>query len=66
MTGNYSEDVAFCRRAKEAGVEIWVDPSFELQHMGLYPYTRLDWIGQKLARAEGEKEKADKQLVTED
>lgn len=30
----WGEDYVFCRRAREAGVRIWVDPMVELDHMG--------------------------------
>jgi hypothetical protein len=48
LAGSYQNDISFCRRAKAAGCEIWVDPSFEVQHMGDYPYSRNDWIGQHM------------------
>lgn len=32
------EDVLFCRRAKEAGVTVWLDPNITLSHYGEYPY----------------------------
>lgn len=53
-SGYYPEDVAFCRRAKDAGVEVWVDPSFDVGHFGEYRYTRMDWIGQKMLAREAE------------
>jgi len=44
------EDYLFCDRWREAGGEIWVDPSIELTHMGAYPYTgRLIEILQPVA-----------------
>ncbi len=46
--GFFQEDVSFCRRAKAAGCEIWVDPCFEVQHIGDYAYTRMDWVHQKV------------------
>jgi len=42
--GFFQEDVSFCRRAKAAGCEIWVDPKFEVQHIGDYSYGRMDWL----------------------
>jgi len=30
----WGEDYVFCRRAREAGVEIWIDPNIELNHAG--------------------------------
>lgn len=32
------EDVSFCRKAKEAGYEIWVDPTIPVRHIGSYAY----------------------------
>jgi hypothetical protein len=52
MVGYYQNDISFCKRAKAAGCEIWVDPSFEVQHVGDYPYSRNDWIGQKMLEQE--------------
>lgn len=46
MAGYYQNDISFCRRARAAGCEIWVDPSFEVQHIGDYSYSRHDWMGQ--------------------
>ena len=30
----WGEDFVFCRRAREAGVEIWVDPMIQFDHAG--------------------------------
>lgn len=30
----WGEDFVFCRRAREAGVEIWVDPLIQFDHAG--------------------------------
>lgn len=38
MGGVIGEDVHFNRIAKDAGFELWVDPTIKLQHMGTYPY----------------------------
>lgn len=32
------EDVAFCIRAQQAGLEVWCDPRIELSHLGEYAY----------------------------
>jgi glycosyltransferase involved in cell wall biosynthesis len=32
------EDVAFCRRARAAGLEVWCDPTIPLQHIGDFAY----------------------------
>lgn len=37
------EDFSFCRRAREAGFEVWVTPKFDCTHIGDYQYGRLDW-----------------------
>lgn len=34
-----SEDWAFCNRARQLGIGVWVDQSIILAHMGLYPFT---------------------------
>lgn len=66
QAGFFQEDVSFCRRAKAAGCEIWIDPSFEVQHIGDYAYGRMDWAAQKLAideAAELEKQQAEQPQV---
>ena len=30
----WGEDFVFCRRAREAGIEIWVDPLIQFDHAG--------------------------------
>lgn len=32
-TGELGEDIAFCKRAKELGFEIWCDPTFPIGHV---------------------------------
>lgn len=32
--GTIGEDVSFCKKAQDAGIEIWVDPSIKLGHVG--------------------------------
>lgn len=32
------EDVYFCRKAKENGVETWIDPRLKVLHLGEYAY----------------------------
>lgn len=56
MAGVWQEDVSFCRRARAAGCEIWIDPSFEVQHIGDYAYSRADWLGQKQREMEAERQ----------
>lgn len=36
--GYVGEDFLFCDRAREAGFEVWVDPSITLGHMGVQEY----------------------------
>lgn len=33
------EDIYFCRKAKEAGFDLWIDPSIEISHVGPKGYT---------------------------
>lgn len=33
------EDVWFCRKANEAGLEVWCDPTIPLEHVGDYHYS---------------------------
>lgn len=37
-----SEDLAFCRRAREAGVEIWMRTDVQLTHAGHFVYRGID------------------------
>lgn len=46
------QDYAFCARAREAGIEIWIDPIFDAQHLGTYGYDRRDWIATKREAAD--------------
>lgn len=32
------EDIAFCKKAEAAGIEIWCDPTIRLEHIGDYAY----------------------------
>ena len=32
--GTIGEDVSFCKRAHDAGIELWVDPTIKLGHVG--------------------------------
>lgn len=36
------EDVGFCRRAREAGLEVWCEPRISVLHMGELPFGKLD------------------------
>jgi hypothetical protein len=40
------QDFAFCKRARMAGVELWLDRTFDVHHIGDYGYSRIDWLGQ--------------------
>lgn len=33
-----SEDYFFCKRVREAGMDVWLDPEIKLKHWGWYPY----------------------------
>lgn len=35
------EDVGFCRRAREQGLEVWCDPRINVLHMGEMPFGKL-------------------------
>jgi len=35
---NYGEDTYFCRRAIEAGFDIWCDPTLTVRHLGVFPF----------------------------
>ena len=37
-----SEDWAFCNRARQLGLAVWMDQSIVLQHLGMYPYSVAD------------------------
>ena len=32
---HWGEDYVFCRRARNAGIDIWLDPQIKIQHMGM-------------------------------
>lgn len=34
----FTEDVYFCEKAREAGFSIWCDPKIKVEHWGDYPY----------------------------
>lgn len=56
-----SEDCLFCDRAREAGFEVWIDPSIELGHMSTLELTGSygeDAIKPMLAAARSQQEKA--------
>jgi GT2 family glycosyltransferase len=36
--GYVGEDFLFCDRAREAGYEVWIDPTIQLGHMGVQEY----------------------------
>lgn len=39
------EDVGFCRRARDAGLEVWCEPRIGVLHMGEMPFGKLDDAG---------------------
>jgi hypothetical protein len=53
------EDYAFCKRARDAGFEIWCDPAFDVIHYGEYGYGRLDWAAE--TREEAAKKKREEE-----
>lgn len=50
LTGT-GEDIAFCRRWRRAGGEIWVDPTISLQHVGTKAYAH-NYVAYLNAQAE--------------
>ena len=36
------EDLAFCTRARKAGLQVWCDPTIPVAHIGDYPYGKFD------------------------
>ncbi len=38
------EDVYFCLKARERGIEIWCDPTIPLGHVGEYVYEKKDYM----------------------
>lgn len=51
----WSEDYTFCRRARQVGLKIWVDPLLELDHLGekLYRGCLFDWLQKNAPRESG-------------
>lgn len=39
-----NEDYSFCRKMQAVGLEVWVDPTIEVLHMGDYAYGRRDFM----------------------
>ncbi len=33
-----SEDMGFCRKVREAGMDVWCDPTLDIKHIGNYEY----------------------------
>jgi hypothetical protein len=48
-----SEDWSFCERARQAGHEVWVDPSVRLWHLGTYGYGWEDVVAPVARRPMG-------------
>jgi hypothetical protein len=42
--GEYSEDMSFCFKAQQLGIDIWVDTSVKVGHLGDYAYSLDDWV----------------------
>jgi hypothetical protein len=34
----FSEDIYFCKRLRDHGVEVWCDPTIKIKHIGTYEY----------------------------
>ncbi len=35
---HYTEDIDFCKKVNEAGLEVWCDPTIKIGHLGTYAY----------------------------
>lgn len=49
----FCEDMAFCRRAREAGIPVIADTRVNLYHLGLYPYSFVEASKTKPERMSG-------------
>lgn len=49
----FSEDYTFCRKYRELGGKVWIDPEIEISHRGVKSYTGRfgDWLRDKGAKA---------------
>lgn len=43
--GGFGEDLSFCMRAREAGIQLWADSRVKCGHVGYKTYTALDYRG---------------------
>lgn len=43
----FGEDMSFCMRAREAGVQIWCDSRIRVGHVGYYTYGEFDYLKHK-------------------
>ncbi|MBQ5787269.1 MAG: hypothetical protein IIW12_03625 [Oscillospiraceae bacterium] len=53
---NLGEDIAFCKRARDLGFEIWAEPNCQLGHVGhlvLYPQDHDKWKQEMLEAVNG-------------
>jgi hypothetical protein len=48
--GEFGEDVSFCFKAREMGLNVYVDTSVKVGHLGLYDYNLDDFTAQMKAR----------------
>ena len=53
------EDFYFCEKVRAADINICVDTSLNIGHIGTYPYTINDYVEYKDERERREREKAD-------
>jgi hypothetical protein len=44
------EDVWFCRRLAEMGIDVWLDPTVECGHVGEYTYGRDDFLRHRVLK----------------
>lgn len=48
----YGEDLSFCLRVKELGIEMWCDSRIKPGHVGLYTYTEETFLQRPLRKVE--------------
>jgi hypothetical protein len=48
--GEYGEDISFCFKAKQRGIDVYVDTTIRPEHMGDYGYTLDDFVQQRTFR----------------
>ena len=43
--GGFGEDLSFCMRARQCGIDLWCDSRVQCGHVGMYTYTEADYHG---------------------